>query len=225
MAAPRLASTSPGVFIRPRGLAGSRWALPVAVACSGALVVVFVIEATTPDDVVGMFALLPLMAAMWLLHGRLSNGVALLAALLFAYAVATEANNRPTEIYAGAAALIVAGVTRWYGSKLAKIGASPRRTWMRGAVVAVAQPTARDDRANGLRFLTQRELEVARLASGGYTALEIAGLLHISDRTVESHLAHAYGKLGINSRPALIKMGPLLTGWTGPGTRRIAGRA
>src|ERR1700730_4111399 len=110
MAAPGLVSSSTGIFIRPRGLARSPWALPVAAVCSGALALVFVLEATTPDDVVGMFALLPLMAAMWLLHGRLAIAVALLAAVLFADAIATEVNNRPTEIYTGAAALIVAVV-------------------------------------------------------------------------------------------------------------------
>jgi DNA-binding NarL/FixJ family response regulator len=51
--------------------------------------------------------------------------------------------------------------------------------------------------------LSRRELEVATLASRGLTAGEIAGQLHISERTVESHLADAYAKLAIHSRAAL----------------------
>lgn len=51
--------------------------------------------------------------------------------------------------------------------------------------------------------LTARELEVARLASGGMTDREIAEALVVSVRTVESHLAAAYRKLGVRSRHQL----------------------
>jgi DNA-binding CsgD family transcriptional regulator len=51
--------------------------------------------------------------------------------------------------------------------------------------------------------LTAREREVAHLASGGLTNLEIADRLVLSVRTVEAHLAHVYTKLGINGRPRL----------------------
>lgn len=54
--------------------------------------------------------------------------------------------------------------------------------------------------------LTRRELEVAALASRGLTAAEIGSQLHISERTVESHLANAYAKLAIHSRAALRRM-------------------
>ncbi|TMF86991.1 MAG: helix-turn-helix transcriptional regulator [Chloroflexi bacterium] len=60
--------------------------------------------------------------------------------------------------------------------------------------------------ADGVRNLTQRELQVARLGAEGYTAAEIARRLHIGDRTVESHLASAYSKLRIRSRLQLIRM-------------------
>ena len=39
-----------------------------------------------------------------------------------------------------------------------------------------------------------------RLAVSGQTALEIAKRLFISDRTVETHLANAYIKLGVQSK-------------------------
>ena len=51
--------------------------------------------------------------------------------------------------------------------------------------------------------LTSRETEVARLASRGLSDREIADELVLSIRTVQSHLASAYRKLGIGSRTEL----------------------
>ncbi len=48
--------------------------------------------------------------------------------------------------------------------------------------------------------LTDRELEVLALAGKGYTNKAIGVQLGISDRTVQGHLAKAYGKLQANSR-------------------------
>lgn len=48
--------------------------------------------------------------------------------------------------------------------------------------------------------LTEREIEVLRLAAGGMTNKAIGRELGISDRTVQGHLANIYGKLGVNSR-------------------------
>lgn len=50
--------------------------------------------------------------------------------------------------------------------------------------------------------LTQREVEVLRLVSLGYTNDEIAHQLIISARTVHAHLRSIYSKLGITSRSA-----------------------
>lgn len=57
--------------------------------------------------------------------------------------------------------------------------------------------------------LTHREAEVAHLAADGRSDKEIATLLTLSIRTVQSHLAAAYRKLGVGSRADL---GPLLPG-------------
>ncbi|MEV4555596.1 LuxR family transcriptional regulator [Kitasatospora sp. NPDC049285] len=54
--------------------------------------------------------------------------------------------------------------------------------------------------------LTPREHEVVRLAAAGRSNREIAELLGSSVRTVESHLAHAYGKLGITRRDQLVDL-------------------
>jgi DNA-binding CsgD family transcriptional regulator len=57
----------------------------------------------------------------------------------------------------------------------------------------------------GPASLSRRERQVARLAAEGQTAGEIAEQLFISKRTVESHLAHAYAKLGVRSRLDLVR--------------------
>lgn len=48
--------------------------------------------------------------------------------------------------------------------------------------------------------LTPRELQILELVSGGLTMRQIATRLGISPRTVESHVAKLYRKLGVRSR-------------------------
>ena len=52
--------------------------------------------------------------------------------------------------------------------------------------------------------LTSREEEVAHLAVVGLNNSDIAERLFLSVRTVETHLAHVYTKLGIRSRAQLV---------------------
>jgi DNA-binding NarL/FixJ family response regulator len=51
--------------------------------------------------------------------------------------------------------------------------------------------------------LTAREIEISRLVCKGYSNLEIAYSLHISDGTVEQHLKSITSKLGFGSRNQL----------------------
>ncbi|MFC5339051.1 LuxR family transcriptional regulator [Leucobacter denitrificans] len=51
--------------------------------------------------------------------------------------------------------------------------------------------------------LTGREREIALFTSLGYSSKHVAERLHLSARTIETHLAHVYGKLGLNGREAL----------------------
>ena len=48
--------------------------------------------------------------------------------------------------------------------------------------------------------MTARERQIAALAAGGDSDAAIADRLGISARTVQTHLARVYTKLGINSR-------------------------
>lgn len=48
--------------------------------------------------------------------------------------------------------------------------------------------------------LTQREIEVLRLAADGFTNTDISESLHISPHTVKSHMIHIFNKLGVNDR-------------------------
>lgn len=48
--------------------------------------------------------------------------------------------------------------------------------------------------------LTAREQQIARLAAAGRTTRDIADQLSVSVRTVDSHLAHIYAKLGVDGR-------------------------
>jgi DNA-binding NarL/FixJ family response regulator len=53
--------------------------------------------------------------------------------------------------------------------------------------------------------LTAREREVLQLIARGYTYKEIAGRLHLSPRTVESHVSAVLRKLQLSSRHELTR--------------------
>jgi DNA-binding NarL/FixJ family response regulator len=59
---------------------------------------------------------------------------------------------------------------------------------------------AREDTSARDHGLTQRELEVLRLVATGLTNRDIGHRMGISGRTVQAHLSHIYGKLGVVSR-------------------------
>ncbi|MDE3074645.1 MAG: HD domain-containing protein [Chloroflexota bacterium] len=52
--------------------------------------------------------------------------------------------------------------------------------------------------------LTSREVEVLRLVARGLPNRETARLLCISERTVAHHIQHAYGKIGVSTRGAVV---------------------
>jgi two-component system response regulator NreC len=54
-------------------------------------------------------------------------------------------------------------------------------------------------------YLSERELSVGRLLALGHTNAEVADLLIISVRTVETHRAHLFRKLGVHTRAELVR--------------------
>jgi two-component system, NarL family, response regulator NreC len=71
--------------------------------------------------------------------------------------------------------------------------------------VRLREAAAGPSPAEGRGELTLRELEVLRLIALGHTNAEIAGLLTLSVRTVESHRAHIQHKLGSSRRADLVR--------------------
>jgi DNA-binding NarL/FixJ family response regulator len=61
-------------------------------------------------------------------------------------------------------------------------------------------------------LLSQRELEVLRLAAHGARTKEIAARLSVSPRTIEGHLTSIFNKLGVSSRTEAI-MYAAARGW------------
>jgi DNA-binding CsgD family transcriptional regulator len=155
--------------------------------------VIFVVEILTPSAVVAAaFAVLPLAVGMWLLSGRFAALVFGATALLFIAAAVIESRNWLTLALVGIPILAIGLVARVVADNVRRDGAAPQ--------------IPPDGDKQPVAALTRRELEVARLAASAYTAAEIAHQLHIGERTVESHIASAYLKLGIASRSELIRM-------------------
>jgi DNA-binding CsgD family transcriptional regulator len=106
-------------------------------------------------------------------------------------------------------------------SEAARIQDACGAVWRRDRTLAVLRRWgARGQRAaaevQGPGSLTGREREVAELAALGHTAREIGERLFISSRTVETHLANAYGKLGVASKRELVRRAEELGLRSGP---------
>lgn len=69
--------------------------------------------------------------------------------------------------------------------------------------------------------LTDRELEVLRLAAKGYTNKAIGMQLSISDRTVQGHLAHIFAKMQASSRTEAV-MRAVSLGWISQSGEQIS---
>jgi DNA-binding CsgD family transcriptional regulator len=65
-----------------------------------------------------------------------------------------------------------------------------------GARLRRSDPSTEDE-------LTPQELQIAMLAADGKTNREVGAQLYLSPKTIEWHLGHVYGKLGIRSRTEL----------------------
>jgi DNA-binding NarL/FixJ family response regulator len=61
------------------------------------------------------------------------------------------------------------------------------------------------ERGSSGEELTPREGEVVKLVAEAHTTKQIAGLLHLSEKTVENHRANAMRKLGMRDRVELVR--------------------
>ena len=77
-----------------------------------------------------------------------------------------------------------------------------RRLLTERGVRAVPRGPSRSTRANPVG-LTDRQLDVVRLAAEGLTNAEIAERLYLSVRTVDHHISAAMTKLGVSGRREL----------------------
>jgi len=91
------------------------------------------------------------------------------------------------------------------GSVAAQVMAEGRRMSLAEAVsYALGDEPEETWRSRPRRTLTRRELEVAALVAQGRTNRGIAGQLHLSVRTVDTHVNHVLTKLGFNNRAQLV---------------------
>ncbi len=63
----------------------------------------------------------------------------------------------------------------------------------------------RDDATGPREPLTPREQEVVKLIAEAHTNLQIAEILHLAEKTVESHRANVLRKLGMRDRVELVR--------------------
>ena len=105
-------------------------------------------------------------------------------------------------------ALLAAADAAADAASLHHLAGHRRRSAAAGARATVLARRCGDPRTPALVHLsaprlTAREQHVARLAASGLSNQAIAGRLVVSVRTVETHLAHAYTKLGVAGRGEL----------------------
>ncbi|MEA2784862.1 MAG: hypothetical protein QOF71_966, partial [Candidatus Eremiobacteraeota bacterium] len=96
-------------------------------------------------------------------------------------------------------ALELAGRTAEAVALFREIGAS-------GEVRRLTETGVAAPRRRGESTLTAREREIAALVVAGRTTRAIAGDLVISERTVETHIAAIYRKLGVSNRGGLARL-------------------
>jgi DNA-binding CsgD family transcriptional regulator len=143
-------------------------------------------------DAVG--AVEPARRAVELLSGTECSGHLARALHLLGRALPADDRQEAVAALERAAAIFAQGGGTWRRDRTLE---SLRRLGSAGRRAAAA--------ALGPGSLTRRETEVARLAATGISAKEIAQSLFVGERTVESHLASVYAKLGVDSKLQLVR--------------------
>ena len=76
---------------------------------------------------------------------------------------------------------------------------------MTRALLKEMSPSQSSNNEAPVESLTPRETDVLRLIAQGYTNRQMADMLSISVRTVESHRSNLMGKLDLHSRVELVR--------------------
>jgi DNA-binding CsgD family transcriptional regulator len=143
---------------------------------------------------------------------RQMDGPLVQALARHALAVAKRDIGLLTDVVDRFEAMDVLGLAAETAAELAELyrsGGEPRRATavqQRSAELAARAGGVRTPalaRGTGVEPLTAREREVALLAGSGVRSREIGERLHLSTRTVDTHLAHVYRKLGVSGRDDL----------------------
>jgi NarL family two-component system response regulator LiaR len=77
----------------------------------------------------------------------------------------------------------------------------------RKVISRFARPGTGPGKGSALDQITERELEVLRLAARGMSNRDIARELEISMRTVQTHLSNVFNKMGVGSRTEAVMLG------------------
>jgi DNA-binding CsgD family transcriptional regulator len=172
----------------------------VLIGCLVSLAAIFAVDMSTPkSDYFANLYIVPAAIAAAVLPRKRAAG-ALACALGLQITALLLQRSTVASVLAGAGSLIfVIVVLRLlsFASRRAKYGSL-------GAARVASSRTELGTLDNQLQRLTKRERQVAELVAEGRSAGEIARHLHIGRRTVETHVARTYAKLGITSRVELI---------------------
>src|SRR5438067_124084 len=169
-----------------RRLAGTGEGKALGLVCGLFLVALFGAQLLTPPDVLlSALALLPVMVAAWCLSTGWSISIGFLAIASRFFSTLFEGRNSVTGVIEMSTLVALFIAMRVIGRDRAGV--------QRMAAVTPALKV---------------RVVVVKLDLEGLTAREICRHIFIGHRTVESHLAHAYRKLGVTSKLELVRRPP-----------------
>jgi len=172
----------------------------VLIGCLVSLAAIFAVDMSTPkSDYFANLYIVPAAIAAAVLPRKRAAG-ALASALGLQITGLLLQRNNVASVLAGAGSLIFVVVVL----RLLSLAGRQATYGSQGAARVALSGTELGTLDNQLQRLTKRERQVAELVAEGRSAREIARHLHIGRRTVETHVARTYAKLGITSRVELI---------------------
>ena len=172
----------------------------VLIGCLVSLAAIFAVDMSTPkSDYFANLYIVPAAIAAAVLPPKRA-AAALASALGLQITGLLLQRSSVASVLAGAGSLIFVVVVL----RLLSLAGRQATYGSQGAARVALSGTELGTLDNQLQRLTKRERQVAELVAEGRSAREIARHLHIGRRTVETHVARTYAKLGITSRVELI---------------------